>query len=65
MEARLAEAVFTMQTISGSKIGAVAKEFGVSRHQLRRRLNGIGPLKGSHKGQTLLTPGEEDAIAIT
>ena len=62
MEARIQEAIQYMNDFPDTKITAVAKEFGVSRWSLRRRLEGVGPKKGSRKGNTKLTKAEEGAV---
>jgi hypothetical protein len=49
MEARIQEAIQYMNGFPDAKITAVAKDFGVSRWSLRRRLEGVGPKKGSKK----------------
>ena len=42
MEARIQEAIQYMNGFPDAKITAVAKDFGVSRWSLRRRLEGVG-----------------------
>lgn len=62
MESRLSEALAYIHEFSGAKIAVVAKEFGVSRYALRRRMTGTGPRKGSKKATTKLTATEERAL---
>jgi len=62
MEAHTQEAIQYMDGFPDAKITAVAKDFGVSRWSLRRRLEGVGPKKGSKKGNTKLTKAEEGAV---
>ena len=62
MEARTQEALAYLRVFPEAKIRHVAREFGVSRDRLRRRMQGIGPLESRLVTNTKLTAPEEVAL---
>jgi hypothetical protein len=52
MESRIKEAIEHLVRYPEAPVARVAREFGVSRHRLRNRLEGVPPKMG-HAGITL------------
>lgn len=62
MEPRVQEALQFIEDFPDAKISTIAKQFGVSRAKLRRRLNGAQPKKGRPAMNTKLLKAEEIAL---
>jgi hypothetical protein len=62
MESRIQEALQYLEENPDAKVATVAREFGVPRTRLRRRLQGVGPLDSRPPTNTRLTDPEEAAL---